>query len=157
MSYDDKGRIKSVIELMSGNAMKKNIYLYYDGCEKVKVWADENMLQSILQNLISNALKFTEQGGEVRISTIKRGTYAEVSVADTGVGMSDNELKNLFKIEKKISTRPGTEKERGTGLGLILCKELVEKNGGKISVTSEESIGTQFTFTLPLENTENRF
>ncbi len=143
-------KIKAVIDLMNGNAMKKNIYLYYDGCEKVNVWADENMLQSVLQNLISNALKFTEQGGEVRISAIIRGADAEVSVADTGIGMGDKELKNLFKIEKKISSRPGTEKEKGTGLGLILCKDLIEKNSGKISVTSEEGMGTQFTFTLPL-------
>jgi signal transduction histidine kinase len=102
----------------------------------------------VVRNLISNALKFTHAGGTIDISTRQEGISIEVSVSDTGIGIAQKHLPKLFRIETTYK-RLGTAREKGTGLGLILCKELVEKNGGRIWVESEVGKGTTFRFTLP--------
>lgn len=115
------------------------------------VIADKDMLKTVLRNLISNAIKFTKENGAVIVSvnnTIKQD-FIEVSVADTGIGIPEDIIDDLFLIDK-ITSSPGTEKETGTGLGLILCKEFVEKQGGKIWVKSEVGKGSEFIFTLPV-------
>jgi PAS domain S-box-containing protein len=114
----------------------------------VKVWADDYLLSTILRNLISNSIKFTQPGGQISVSYQLVNHEAEITVADTGIGISPDGIDKLFKIENKSSTR-GTSDESGTGLGLILCKEFVEKHGGKIWVESKVGEGSQFKFTLP--------
>jgi len=101
-----------------------------------------------LRNLISNAIKFTPKKGKVEVNALTNDKYAEISVSDNGTGMTKETTAKLFRIDANLSTQ-GTENERGTGLGLILCKEFVEKNGGKIWVESESGKGSTFKFILP--------
>lgn len=134
--------------LLEVNALNKNIAIHNEISKNHFVFADEIMLTSVFQNLISNAIKFTKNGGEVFLKSYDRGNYVEVNVVDSGIGISQDTLDRLFKIEIHQSTL-GTNEEKGTGLGLILCKELIEKSGGRIWVNSEENKGSTFTFILP--------
>ncbi|MCX6283944.1 MAG: HAMP domain-containing sensor histidine kinase, partial [Bacteroidetes bacterium] len=130
-------------------AVKKGIEVICNIPEEFMVYADEFMLGGILRNIASNALKFTPKGGKVTISTKAiLGNFIEISIRDTGIGMNKIMMENLFRLDVK-SNRLGTEGEPSSGLGLILCKEFVEKQGGKIWVESEEGKGTTFYFTLP--------
>jgi len=117
---------------------------------KMKVHADEQAVGSIIQNLVANAVKFTPKGGVVRLSAVEKNGMIEVSVFDNGVGISHNNLARLFNLDETFTT-PGTDGEKGTGLGLTIVRELVEKHGGKIWCYSVPGFGTTFTFTLPLE------
>lgn len=109
---------------------------------------DENMLNTIIRNLISNAIKFTPSEGSIHISCHEEKSFVVVQIADTGIGIEEDNVKNLFRIDKTYST-PGTDGETGTGLGLVLCRDFIEINGGSISVVSKKNIGTKFTFVLP--------
>jgi signal transduction histidine kinase len=138
------------IRLLKTGAEHKQITLRNLIPEETRAYADENMVNTIMRNLLSNALKFTESGGTVDMSLQHRNKdVVEIAVSDTGVGMSQENMEKLFRIDVKF-TKTGTAGEEGTGLGLILCKELIEKNGGKIKVESEEGKGTTFRFTLPV-------
>lgn len=139
--------INSVIELLTSNAIRKKISVINKADQKLIVNSDNNMLNSILQNLISNAIKFTRQNGVVEIVSELSDGFVKVSVADNGVGINEKDIKKLFKIDQQISY-VGTMDETGTGLGLLLCKEMVELIGGNISVESEEGKGSKFSFTL---------
>jgi signal transduction histidine kinase len=112
------------------------------------VKADRNMICTVLRNLLGNAIKFTPLNGTINVNITLNNENYEISVTDTGTGISDEELSRLFRIEHKQS-KPGTENEKGTGLGLILCREFVEKHGGKIWAESEAGKGSRFVFTLP--------
>jgi signal transduction histidine kinase len=112
------------------------------------VYADENMLATILRNLISNAIKFTPRSGTVTIRALDSEHHAEISVIDTGTGMSRELQDRLFNLNGN-TTAHGTEGEKGTGLGLLLCKEFIEVHGGKIRIESEKGKGSAFIFTLP--------
>jgi signal transduction histidine kinase len=103
--------------------------------------------------LISNAIKFTNVGGEIKTSAQIKGSFLEISVADNGIGIAPENLEKIFKIDESFTT-PGTLNEKGTGLGLILSKEFVENNKGKIRVVSEYGKGSTFIFTLPKQNPE---
>ncbi|NLU40192.1 MAG: PAS domain S-box protein [Bacteroidales bacterium] len=130
-------------------ALKKSIDINIDFPKNFNVYADVDMLQSILRNLVSNAIKFTPQGGKIFISATKSNKGSTIfSVKDTGIGMNKSILDSLFRIDVNIN-RPGTEGEPSTGLGLILCKEFVEKHGGKIWAESTEGEGSTFSFELP--------
>ncbi len=136
-------------QLFEVSAINKNINLTFSITEKLRLFADENMIHTVLRNLISNAIKFTKRNGSINIEAVKNNHSILISVFDTGVGMSPEQIKNVFNIENSFST-PGTEKEEGTGLGLILCKELVEKNNGTLNVIS--SVGKGSTFIVELKN-----
>ena len=140
--------INDIISVLIGNAVSKNISIINMVSPYHYVFADQNMLYCIIQNLISNAIKFTEGGGEIRLMSQDEGGFIEVSIADTGVGIRPEDISRIFRIDVEHSTL-GTEREKGTGLGLILCKDLVYKQGGKISIESQVKIGTTFRFTLP--------
>ncbi|WP_456463578.1 tetratricopeptide repeat-containing sensor histidine kinase [Lutibacter sp.] len=143
--------VSNVISLLEIQAINKEIEIV-DNIEKnLFVLADRNMLATILRNLISNAIKFTNQHGEIEISAIKKESFVEITVKDNGIGILESEIKNLFNIEVKNSN-VGTANEQGSGLGLILCKDFVEKHGGKIWVESEVNKGTEFKFTIPFAN-----
>jgi signal transduction histidine kinase len=138
----------NVISLLEIQAFNKNIQIDNKLDSKVLVHADENMLSTILRNLISNAIKFTMPNGTIEITSKQLNDFVEISIKDSGIGMSNSEVESLFNIETKKSTL-GTSNEQGSGLGLILCKEFVEKHNGSISVKSEENKGSIFSFTLP--------
>lgn len=141
----EAGTVKS---LLDNNAAAKNIKINLIVAEEVFLNADIKMVHSIFQNLLSNAIKFTNSGGQINISSNSLGAFQEIIVADNGVGISPENIKRIFKIDTQFTT-PGTADEKGTGLGLLLCKEMVEKHGGTIRVESELNVGTKFIFTLP--------
>lgn len=136
------------IELCQAAADVKKIALRQVNREVEYVWADENALNTIMRNLISNAIKFTYQGGYVEIGYQVQGQDIEIQIKDNGTGMSKEKIRQLFKIDTRQSVK-GTASESGTGLGLILCKELVEKNKGKLAVRSKVKEGSIFYVTLP--------
>ncbi len=127
---------------------RKNITIHCDIPAGLEVFVDSNILQTVLRNLISNAAKFTCKGGSISLAAkASDSQQIEVSVSDTGIGMSPEMLNHLFEINNKLNHK-GTEGEQSSGLGLILCKELVEKLGGRIWVESQEGVGSQFSFTI---------
>jgi len=137
------------ITLLQGNATHKNIQLSDNIPDAIAIYADKNTTNSVMQNLISNAIKFTPSGGKVTVTATPQKKHVEIAVSDTGVGMSQQAISKLFRIDTHHSTL-GTDEEKGSGLGLILCKEFVEQNNGKIWVESEPGQGTTFRFTLPM-------
>jgi signal transduction histidine kinase len=141
--------IQGIIDLLESSATIKNITLNYEQSEDIVIEADPNMFQTILRNLIQNAIKFTGSGGRVDISFISEEKHVAITVADNGIGMNEQTRNKLFRKNAHF-TATGTAHERGSGLGLILCKEFVKTHGGKIWVESESGKGSRFTFTLPL-------
>jgi signal transduction histidine kinase len=136
------------INLLQAVAQNKAISLLSEVNPGLRVYADRNMLNSVLRNLISNAIKFTPSNGRILIRAQERNDQVEVSVIDNGIGMSEQTISQLFRLDT-YHTTPGTANEKGNGLGLILVKEFAEKNGGSISVESKVGKGTTFTITLP--------
>ncbi len=130
-------------------ARQKGITVFYESTAVKKIYADENIINTVLRNLLANALKFTARGGEVTLRAKEREDgMTEISVIDTGVGIHKDVIDKLFILGEKVGTT-GTEDEPSTGLGLILCKEFVEKHGGKIWAESQENVGSTFYFTIP--------
>jgi len=140
--------IKGIIQISNLSAVAKNISLVQNKTEDIEVYADGNMLKIIIRNLISNAIKFTNQGGKITVSAKKEPDRVEITISDNGVGMSEESVNKLFRIATNETTM-GTADEKGSGLGLILCRELVEKHGGRIWVESLLGKGSSFIFTLP--------
>jgi len=135
--------------LLEQSAKNKNIDLENNMPVDINVYADKNMLSTILRNLISNAIKFTPKNGTIEIGYRKgKENRQEIYIKDSGLGVPKENLNRIFEVSENISTK-GTEGETGTGLGLILCKEFVEKHGGKIWVESETGKGSEFIFTIP--------
>jgi signal transduction histidine kinase len=144
-----KQLITQSIEVLKESARKKNISLHLSFSEDLEIFADLHMLEAVFRNLVSNAIKFTPVGGEVIISASETENHLiKINVTDTGIGMTPEMISKLFHISEKIS-RQGTEGEPSTGLGLLLCKEFIEKHNGRISVTSEQGNGSTFTITIP--------
>lgn len=141
---------QNVAELLDDNARKKNIELKNDVDESSIVFADENMVSTIIRNLVSNSLKFTPDGGRVIMKSERESIFTKVTIEDNGIGMNESDRQKLFRIDVHHTTI-GTNREKGTGVGLILCKELVEKNGGEIWVESQVGKGSRFIFTLPIK------
>lgn len=142
--------VEECILMMTDTSKRKNIEIGYQFSEDLHVIADRYMLKTILRNLLSNAIKFTPTSGFVKISVNKEDSLIEMTVSDTGVGMNSKTLQSLFKIDKTVSAR-GTQGERGTGFGLLLCKEFVEKHSGTIFVESELGKGSNIKITLPVK------
>jgi signal transduction histidine kinase len=140
--------VEHCIKVLDETAKNKSITLSHEIDPDLSAYCDENTILTVIRNLISNALKFTDIGGSITIGGSSIEGFIQISVADTGIGMSETNLKKLFK-QDQIFTKPGTKGEKGTGLGLLLCKDFVEGNGGKIRVESEIGKGTTFYFTLP--------
>jgi signal transduction histidine kinase len=140
---------KNVLESLKINAEAKNITIQISAIDNISVFADINMLKTVLRNLVMNAVKFTNKGGTVVINAEENSENVTISVSDNGIGISPDRLTKLFNISQRQTTK-GTETECGTGFGLILCKEFVEKHGGKIWVESELGSGSDFKFTLPI-------
>jgi len=137
-------------QFLAANAGQKGIALSSTVAPGTDAFADINMLRTILRNLVTNAIKFTPTGGEVKIESavLQDQGMVRLNITDTGVGIANENLDKLFRLDNMYSTK-GTNGEKGAGLGLILCKEFVEKNNGTISVTSQPGKGSTFTITLP--------
>jgi signal transduction histidine kinase len=142
-------KIKESLHLVVESANKKGIEFSYAISDDLKVYADENMLKSTIRNLATNAMKFTAKGGKISVvARQENGNGVEISIRDSGIGMNKDMLDKLFHIDEYTS-REGTDGEPSTGLGLLLCKDFIEKHGGKIWAESEEGKGSVFHFNLP--------
>jgi signal transduction histidine kinase len=139
---------EGIVEQQQGAARRKNIELECGVAASSVAWADANMIATVLRNLVVNAVKFTPRGGSVVVTSARHGAREHIAVADTGLGMSSDDVAKLFRIDVRLAS-PGTEGERGSGIGLILCHELVSLNQGRIKVTSEPGKGSTFTLVLP--------
>ncbi|MDP2890844.1 MAG: HAMP domain-containing sensor histidine kinase, partial [Bacteroidota bacterium] len=149
-----KDTFNNAIDLFRETADAKNIELDFTFPHKeLVVYADGNMLDAVMRNLISNALKFTNRGGKVHITAEAIEEFTMIKVTDNGVGLSSEIQEQLFRIDTHTSTY-GTQNESGTGLGLILVSEFVAKHGGKIGVESIKGKGSTFYFTVPLMTTK---
>ncbi len=145
--------IDNCVNEINGMASNKEIKIFVEQTEKITIFGDKNLISFVIRNLLANAVKFTHRKGQITISTETKQNFLEISVSDTGVGISQKNIDKLFRIDDKYLMR-GTEGEPTTGLGLILCREFVEKQGGKIWVKSQLNSGSIFTFSLPLSNEE---
>ncbi len=145
---DLRKMVQHILELLENSASLKEIHLSSSVEEGTMIYADRHMLEVVLNNLCNNAIKFTNKGGEVQITAERHDGQVEVSIKDTGVGMDDEVVQKLFRVECSQS-QVGTAGEKGTGLGLILCHEFIKLNRGSISVDSKPGEGTTFRFTLP--------
>jgi len=141
-----------IVDILKTTALNKNILIKNEVKENTFVFADEKAIETVLRNLIANAIKFTKPDGIIKLETEIKDDEIAISVSDSGIGMSTESINKLFKIEVHHTT-VGTNNETGTGLGLLLCKEFVEKHGGKIWVESELGMGSKFSFTLPIKKT----
>jgi PAS domain S-box-containing protein len=139
--------IQEVVGLLNANIREKSLNLSVKVADDLIIFADPDMLQTIIRNLLSNAIKFTPENGQISISSKSQGDATLIEVEDSGIGIPKEDLTKLFKIASNFSTS-GTNDEKGTGLGLILCKDFVEKHNGKIWVESEPGKGTKFSFIL---------
>jgi|GEM_PF-3234817 len=144
-----KPKISEIITQVSTESDKKEISINLDIPEEIKIYADENMLAGIIRNLITNAIKFTPRGGNISVSAnATHNKSVEISIKDTGIGMNKTLIDNLFHLDINTS-RIGTDGEACTGLGLIICKDLIEKHNGKLSIESKEGQGSVICFTIP--------
>jgi two-component system, sensor histidine kinase and response regulator len=141
--------VNEVILLFIESTKNKSINLKIDIAPTTIVYADKAMISTVLRNLISNAIKFSFPGGEILISAVENENCLTIQISDSGIGIPEESINKLFRIDTNYST-PGTQKEQGTGLGLILCNEFIEKHGGAIWVVSEKGNGSTFFFTIPI-------
>ncbi len=139
--------LMDIIDALHLNFSQKEINIVNEVEKDIIVNADKNMLELVLRNLISNSIKFSNKQGIVKVTSVQKNGQIEFTVSDNGVGIPKDDLNKIFRIDVHYSTQ-GTSKEKGTGLGLILCKEIIEKHGGEIKIKSEKGKGTDVSFTL---------
>ena len=149
--FDLAALLKQNQELLQQQAQSKKISISVVGETSLTISAHRNSINTVIRNLLSNAIKFTPAEGSIVLKSYFNQDKAIVSISDSGVGMSKEVMDKLFRIDSKHTTK-GTADEKGTGLGLILCKEFIEKNGGRIWVESEIGKGSAFSFELPLNS-----
>jgi signal transduction histidine kinase len=137
-----------VVNLLKTQASSKEVDLVNEVPDTILAFADFDTINTVIRNLVTNAIKFTEKDGVISLNAYRNNNTVVIKISDTGVGIREELLGKLFNLEESFSTK-GTRQETGTGLGLIVCKEFVEKNGGQISVESQVGKGTIFTITLP--------
>jgi two-component system sensor histidine kinase/response regulator len=142
------GIVDENIELLSNTIKKKNIVLTNNINKDVKVFTDPNMVHTVLRNLLTNAVKYTGFKGKIEINSKPLDKFVEITVSDSGIGIKKENISKLFRIDTNFVTK-GTDDETGTGLGLIICKEFIQKNGGEIRVNSTFGKGSDFIFKLP--------
>jgi signal transduction histidine kinase len=149
MPFKLLSQVYASIDLVFDSAEKKNINIGFEIPEDLMVQADEKMFESLMRNLVFNAIKFTPNGGQITIAaSMKPDNSVEILVRDTGIGMNQRMIDDLFRLDAHTH-RNGTDGELSTGLGLIICRDFVQKHGGKLWVQSEEDRGSTFYFTLP--------
>lgn len=141
--------VSSCLQLLNDNASNKHINLHFDSDENAIAWCDEVSIHTVIRNLISNAIKFTNANGSIWIRTKRTENSLRIEIVDSGVGMSEDAIKKIFDKNEHYTTY-GTDNEQGTGLGLMIVKEFVEKNNGKIMVESVIGQGSTFVIELPI-------
>lgn len=141
--------VEENFKLLKASADRKYIRLVSEVPDDSFAWADKDGILLVVRNLINNAIKFTRHGGVISVSYAFMQTLVVVTVSDTGVGIAPQDIKKLFRFEEQLKTE-GTDREKGSGLGLVLCKEIIDKSGGKIWAESTEGDGSRFSFTLPM-------
>lgn len=139
--------VQNIFDLLNANFEEKQIQTVVNIPENLTIFADKNMLETIIRNLTSNAIKYTPENGTISFTAKEDDDLVLIEIEDNGIGIKAENIDKLFRIENSFST-PGLNKEKGTGLGLILCKEFTEKHGGKIWAESTVGIGSKFSFTL---------
>ncbi len=139
--------LKSTLDLEKMLAVKKGIALNYDINDKITVFADTDMLQLVVRNLVNNAIKFTPKGGDITIQAQGLAGKAKLTVSDNGKGITETEQHNIFRVTSDPSF--GTNNEKGVGLGLLLCKEFIERQGGSIGFESVFGQGSSFFIFIP--------
>lgn len=145
--------IEKNVELFKENALRKNITIHNTAKDLPNVYADKNMIDFVIRNLLSNALKFTKSGDTITLDVLEHVDQIEVQVRDTGVGMKPEQMKALLKSTKESFTTRGTDNEEGTGLGFAICKDFIKRNSGTVRIESEVHKGSVFSFTLPTDLT----
>ena len=145
--------VDQAISLIDDYARTKNVTIINRTDNNINVHVDLNMLVTVIRNLVHNAIKYSKQYSEVVITSVCKLNYAHITIRDNGIGMSPDKVGQLLQLENIVSI-PGTAKEEGSGLGLILCKEFIEKNNGTIKIDSQKGKGTSVTITVPLFNYE---
>ncbi len=145
--------ISEIVTAHTDDANTKNITIQYECPEEISAFADKFAIQTVLRNLVSNAVKFTHAEGTIRIIAEIKDSFAIISVIDNGTGIAKEKQDKMFRIDA-VGSSPGTAGEKGTGFGLLLCKDLVQRNGGQIWLKSEKGEGSTFSFSLPLSETE---
>jgi two-component system, sensor histidine kinase and response regulator len=143
-----KEAIDETVQLISNTAGNKGIELNVETLVSHQVYADKATIKTLLKNILSNAIKFTSRNGRISITTSENEEFIKITIKDTGVGMRQEVVENLFKLDS-AQTTPGTERESGTGLGLIVCAEIISRNKGKIEASSQLGIGTEISVQLP--------
>jgi len=152
LDIEFKRILDNSVSVLRSLAEQKKISIKFDYNEDLKLFADPLMIETVIRNLINNAIKFTPENGLIEISAKQIENQVKISINDSGVGISEEDIENLFRIDSKVK-RKGTNNEDGSGLGLILCKEFVDKNNGTIWVESIPGKGSSFFFTIPVKST----
>ena len=147
--------VENVKKVVNPICAAKNIALKVSIKDRDKLYGDQNMLQTVLRNLITNAIKYSYNDSYIKLDFSAEGFYSIIRVTDNGIGMNKEELNALFQLDK-LTSRPGTNKEAGNGLGLIVCHDFVEKHGGTITVEAEEDLGTTFVIRIPFARYMNK-
>ncbi|GMT46396.1 MAG: hypothetical protein IEMM0006_2228 [bacterium] len=142
--------VEKSFDLLKQQAEQKKIKLVYSGDKKVLAVFDRNLMDIVIRNLLSNAIKFSNPDSEIRVAAVKQEKVVKVSISDQGMGLTDEDIHTILKEKEKIESRLGTRKEKGTGLGLIVVKEFIQLNNGKLHIESRPGPGTTFSFSLPL-------
>ncbi len=142
--------VENNFQLLKSEFIQKGVSADNQIAASAKAWADPNMIDAVFRNIISNAIKYSKSGGKITVSAVVKENIVEVSVTDNGIGIPSRHLTTLFTLQGV--TTQGTREEKGTGIGLVLCKELIEKNGGKIWASSKEGEGSVISFSLPLKS-----
>ncbi len=140
--------IQDALEISLASISQKGITLKQTLHKHDEVFCDENMIATVIRNILSNAIKFTPQNGQILISSMAADRYLTISIQDSGIGIPEDKISDLFKIDKQF-VREGTHKEKGSGLGLLLCKEFVEKNNGELQIWSTQNAGTKVSISIP--------
>lgn len=151
--FSVKKTVEEGILLAQSNAKVKGVKLINEINNTIKVYADESMINTVFRNLISNAVKFTKKGGFVKVTAETINNEAVIKIIDNGIGIKETDIPKLFKADLNFSTF-GTKNEKGTGLGLVVCKDFIVKNGGTVSVESKVGEGSIFTVILPLKKSK---
>ncbi|MEL6484474.1 MAG: HAMP domain-containing sensor histidine kinase, partial [Bacteroidota bacterium] len=148
-SFDIGKVVEKNVQLFKENALRKNIAIVFEQKDIPKVYADKNMMDFVIRNLLSNALKFTSKGDQIFIEVHEGMDQLEITIRDTGVGMTKAQIKNLMLSSKESNSTKGTDNEEGTGLGFAICKDFVDRNNGEFRIESKPNQGSAFTFTIP--------
>jgi signal transduction histidine kinase len=148
VEFDLKDQLEGIVKLFLPVANSKNIFMKVEGAPSLKVMADQDHIHIILRNLLSNAIKFSPTGGTVTLKILEDESVARVIITDAGIGMPQEMIENITSGKRILSTR-GTQGEKGTGLGLLLCREFIQLNGGEFFIESKEEEGSAVSFTLP--------